>query len=199
MPDHALRWVDDLGIEGNPHQQRLFIPVSCMHCEEPTCLEVCPTTATYQRADGVVGVDEERCIGCGYCIVACPYQVRKIYSWGLDQHQEGSAEVHDRENRKGVCLKCSFCNLRLDLALQNGLKPGEDQAVTPACVNTCTAGALSFGDLDDPESHVSKLLRDNQIACLQDSLGTRPRIYYIVPDWFGGVTGMAGWRGPDES
>lgn len=167
--------------------QRMFLPMSCMHCSDPPCMEVCPTTATYRRPDGIVDVNYDLCIGCGYCVVACPFLARTIShnAFDFDPHVEGpivpgkngaTANV----DRVGVCTKCDFCLPRIEAGLAQGLQPGLHPEASPACTNACTAQALHFGDFDDPDSHVSKLVKENQTARLQETLGTDPAIYYIV-------------------
>ena len=144
-------------------------------------MHVCPTTATYQRDDGLVGIDYDKCIGCGYCAVACPYQARYIthraeFAYGAAIESE-TARIDER--RLSVATKCSFCIDRVDAAKENGLKPGVDHEVTPACVNSCIAGALAFGDREDPASKVSQLLAVTQHFRMHEELGTDPGFYYI--------------------
>jgi phenylacetyl-CoA:acceptor oxidoreductase subunit 1 len=179
------RRVVDCGISGPPERQRTFLPMSCVHCSEPPCLEVCPTTATYRRPDGIVDVHYELCIGCGYCVVACPYMARTI----IFPNQSGfKAGPSSREpdmaarnlNHIGVATKCNFCLPRVDAGLAQGLQPGLDPEATPACVIACSTNTLHFGDLDDPDSEVSQLIRENKTARLQEELSTDPSVYYIV-------------------
>jgi len=146
---------------------------------------VCPVKATYRRADGLVLVNYDLCIGCRYCMVACPYGARSV-NWGDPAHEErtrapewGDPEVEMRP--RGVVEKCTFCVERLDLAVAEGLTPGEDPDVTPACVNACPAEARFFGDLRDPESKVAQLIQENVTVRLREELGTNPRVYYIIP------------------
>ena len=185
VPPERWRRVVDCGISGPPERQRTFLPISCMHCSEPPCLDVCPTGATYHRPDGIVDVDYEQCIGCGYCIVACPYLARTII-FQNESMFEGEAlsqelgMVISKPEHIGVCTKCNFCRPRVDAGLAQGLQPGLDAEATPACVLACSANALHFGDLDDPDSVVSGLIRENETACLQEELGTDPAVYYIV-------------------
>jgi phenylacetyl-CoA:acceptor oxidoreductase subunit 1 len=162
-----------------------FIPVPCMHCEDAPCVHVCPVKATYTRADGIVMMDYERCIGCRYCEMACPYASRS-FNW--EEFTEpnpavptyGQPEVPRRP--RGVVEKCTFCVNRIDRGLANGLTPGVDQAATPACVVACPRGARIFGDLNDPESPVSKALADAPSFRLREGLGTGPRVYYLPPN-----------------
>jgi phenylacetyl-CoA:acceptor oxidoreductase subunit 1 len=181
----GVQWRRVLDIESGefPDVRRTFVPVSCMHCGEPPCMAVCPTQATYQRDDGVVAIDYELCIGCAYCAVACPYQQRHRtrrpeFAYG-DEPSPAEAATFD-PRRLGVSTKCTFCSDRIDLARELALTPGIDPEVTPACVNSCIAGALHFGDRDDPASNVSKLLRETEHFRIHEELGTDPGLYYIV-------------------
>ncbi len=180
----AVQWRKVLDIEAGayPNVSRTFVPVGCQHCADPPCMHVCPTTATRQRADGIVTIDYDICIGCAYCDVACPYQARfKIdaprFAFG-EREIENEIERED-PHRLGVAQKCTFCSDRIDFGLANGLTPGRDPRATPACVNACIADALHFGDLDDPSSNVSRLLREQRSFRMHDELGTEPGFHYV--------------------
>ena len=144
-------------------------------------MHVCPTTATKKRADGIVTIDYDLCIGCAYCAVACPYQAR--YKVDKAEFAYGAPMASEKETfdpkRIGVATKCTFCADRIDAGLAQGLKPGVDPEATPACVNSCIADALHFGDAEDPESNVSKLLAENQHFRMHEELGTEPGFYYL--------------------
>jgi Fe-S-cluster-containing dehydrogenase component len=165
--------------------QEFFLSRPCMHCEHPPCVHVCPVRATYVRDDGIVTMDYDLCIGCRYCEIACPYDVR-VFNWR--EHTEtsprvpafGTPEVPPRP--RGVMEKCTFCEHRIDVGLERGLTPGVDPAATPACVIACPTGARIFGDLNDPESPASKSLAASgtQIR-LREELSTAPRVYYLPP------------------
>ena len=157
----GVQWRRVLDIESGvyPTVRRTFVPVGCMQCDDPPCMSVCPSTATRKRDDGIVTIDPNLCIGCGYCIVACPYEARY--------------------KSDGIATKCNFCIERIDSGIANELTPGIDPAATPVCVNDCIAGAMHFGDLDDPNSNVSKLLASNKHFRMHEELGTAPRIYYL--------------------
>jgi phenylacetyl-CoA:acceptor oxidoreductase 27-kDa subunit len=163
-------------------EREVFLPRPCMHCEHAPCVEVCPVGASYHRADGIVMMDYDKCIGCRYCEVACPYGAR-AFNWETFTGPNpavpmwGEPEV-DRRPR-GVPEKCSFCVGRIDRGLALGLKPGVDEEATPACVNVCPMGARAFGDLNDPNSTVSQLLANNAAYRLREDLGTGPRVYYL--------------------
>jgi phenylacetyl-CoA:acceptor oxidoreductase subunit 1 len=158
-----------------------------MHCTEAPCQEVCPTTATYYRPDKIVDIKYELCVGCGYCIVACPYHARTIiFNKKCNYDAEATPQELDKGSPNfdhiGICKKCNFCLPRVDAGLESGLQPGLDPEATPMCVNSCSSEALYFGDLDDPTSKVSRLIRENKTARLQEELGTDPSLYYIVND-----------------
>ncbi len=181
----AVQWrkVLDLEVGSYPDVKRVFVPVGCMHCEDPPCMHVCPSTATGQRADGIVTIDYDLCIGCAYCAVACPYQARykvdgPTFAYGGDGQMKNEAKREDPA-RLGVAQKCTFCSDRIDYGLENGLTPGIDPAATPACVNSCIASALHFGNFEDPDSNVSKLLDTHQTFRMHEELGTDPGFHYI--------------------
>jgi dimethyl sulfoxide reductase iron-sulfur subunit len=159
-----------------------YLSIPCMHCEDAPCVHVCPVKATYHRSDGIVMMDYDRCIGCRYCEMACPTGSRS-FNWEAftDKNpavpQWGQPEVARRP--RGVVEKCSFCYQRIDRGLALGLTPGVDQAATPACVVACPTGARLFGDLNDPESPVSRALDENPSFRLREALGTEPRVYYL--------------------
>jgi phenylacetyl-CoA:acceptor oxidoreductase subunit 1 len=162
-------------------------PVRCNQCKEAPCVDVCPTGATQQRDDGIVWIDANKCIGCRYCVIACPYQNRTFLSKDKDPgYFPGYAKTSfEKKGKKlyphqiGTTMKCNFCAEKIDYGLAHGLKPGIDRDASPACVNTCQARALTFGDLDDPESNVSKLIVEKKAFQLQKELGTDPSVYYI--------------------
>ncbi len=128
------------------------LPRLCNHCENPVCIPVCPVEATYQQKDGTVVIDSEQCVGCGYCVQACPYDARFI------------------NKETGIADKCTFCVQRVSVGL------------LPACVETCVGGARVFGDLKDSETQVSKLIRKQKVDVLRPQMGTRPQVYYIGLD-----------------
>lgn len=126
-----------------------FLPMQCQHCDNPECVSVCPTGASYRREDGVVLVDHSKCIGCQYCVMACPYGVR----------------AYDEGKDKGVIEKCTMCAHLID--------KGEK----PACVKHCPGQARLFGDADDPESDVSKMIARKSTHKLKD-VGNHPGVTY---------------------
>ncbi|MBD3649218.1 MAG: 4Fe-4S dicluster domain-containing protein [Pseudomonadales bacterium] len=146
-------WVEYVEKGEYPNVGRSFLPRLCNHCSEPPCVYVCPTNATYKREqDGIVVMDQGLCIGCKYCIQACPYDARYVDPY------------------MGWVDKCDFCIHRVS------------QGLVPSCVQTCIGGARIFGDLGDPESEVSKLIAQNDVTVLRGEMGTFPNVYYIGAD-----------------
>lgn len=185
IPTNLWRRIVDCGLSSPPDRQRTCLPLSCMHCEKPSCLEVCPTGATYKRSDGIVDIDPEICMGCGYCILACPYGVRSIiHDRGKEiedaKSSNGNGKTGRREQRTGVSSKCDFCLSRVTAGLSRGVKPGALPDCSPLCVNACVSGALLFGDIDDSEGELSQRLIKNGAVRLQEELGTEPKIFYIL-------------------
>ncbi|MFC1943953.1 4Fe-4S dicluster domain-containing protein [Chloroflexota bacterium] len=132
-----------------PQLSMYYQPVPCMHCDKPPCLDACPMEAVYKREDGIVLVDEGKCDGCQACMVACPYD-SLIYN-----------------NDRAIVQKCNLCHKRLEEGLE------------PFCVTCCEMEALCFGDLNDPESQVSRLIAQRDARCLKPEAGTGPAVYYI--------------------
>jgi Fe-S-cluster-containing dehydrogenase component len=161
--------------------------VRCNQCKNAPCVEVCPTGATHRREDGIVVVDQDKCVGCRYCVIACPYQNRAFLSKDKDRgffpgriqtdFEKSGKELYPHQ--LGTTEKCNFCVERIDAGMVKGLKPGVDREATPACVNTCPARALTFGDLDDPDSEVSQLIRERKGFQLHPEYDTDPSVYFI--------------------
>ncbi|PJF34907.1 MAG: (4Fe-4S)-binding protein [Candidatus Thermofonsia Clade 1 bacterium] len=174
-----------------PNVARRFIPRPCMQCENPPCVPVCPVNATFTNAEGIVEMDYERCIGCRYCLTACPYSAR-VSDFGFTYTEEipviqgllGTQAADDyerapnfeygklyaREGRNspvGNARKCHFCQHRIL------------EGVLPACVTTCIGRATFFGDANDPESLVAELIARPNVLRLREELGTEPRVYYL--------------------
>ena len=162
-------------------------PVRCNQCSDAPCVGACPTEATNQREDGIVVIDADKCIGCRYCVIACPYQNRTFFSKDKDPGYFPGYERTRFEkmgeklypHTRGTTEKCNFCAERVDDCMSRGLKPGSDRDATPACVNTCQARALTFGDLDDPDSEVNQLIRKYNGFQLRTEYGTDPSVWYI--------------------
>jgi molybdopterin-containing oxidoreductase family iron-sulfur binding subunit len=142
----------------------------CNHCDNPPCTRVCPTGATWKRdADGIVMMDWHRCIGCRYCVVACPYGSRS-FNW-KDPRPAIDDITSDYPTRmRGVVEKCTFCEERLARGLD------------PACVEACSNDEIVFGDLNDPNSGVRQLLAERMAIRRKAGLGTQPEVYYIIDD-----------------
>ena len=181
-PGVQWRRVLDIEVGEFPDVSRVFVPTGCQHCANPPCMHVCPTTATGQRADGIVTIDYDLCIGCGYCAVACPYEARfKVSAADFSFGKQPNASESPRfdPSKIGVATKCTFCVDRIDAGVAAGRIPGCDPEATPVCVNTCVSGALTFGDIDDPDSAVSRLLAENKSFRMHETLGTGPGFYYL--------------------
>ena len=151
-----------------PNLSREYLPIACQHCENPACQKVCPTGATYKDDMGRVLVDYDKCIGCRMCMAACPYNAR-VFNWNEPVRQVGF-DYGDRDvpaRGKGVMEKCTLCAERGDR--------GEE----PMCVVNCPMRARVYGDLDDPNSEASKLVREGGAYTLLEEKGTRPQVHYI--------------------
>jgi molybdopterin-containing oxidoreductase family iron-sulfur binding subunit len=164
-----------------------FISMPCMHCDDAPCVIVCPAKATYRRDDGIVMQNFRRCIGCKYCMIACPYGVRNFnYKEPVEEEYQRPDLPPDRDSRgpwpfphrvHGVVEKCTFCFHRIDQGLREGKIIGTD--VVPACVEACPTKARTFGDLDDPDSEVSRLLASRGGFRLREEFSTHPKVFYL--------------------
>ena len=153
-----------------PDANRMFIPVLCNHCDNPPCVPVCPTKATYSRADGIVLIDWDRCIGCGACIQACPYDQRFYVKDNRTVHPDGEIRCVNPASfpiPTGVPVKCDFCFHRVDKGRQ------------PACVETCPTRARIFGKLDEGEKPLNALISRNNARSLLEEMGTLPHVFYF--------------------
>ncbi len=145
-------WVKGIQKGKYPDVKNFYLRRLCNHCDTPPCVEVCPVEATVRRPDGVVTIYYGKCIGCGMCIAACPYDARFF-----------NPVRHTAD-------KCTFCTHRIDAGM------------LPACVTSCIGRAITFGDLNDPKSEVSRLIADNATTVLKPDLRTHPKVYYIAAD-----------------
>jgi phenylacetyl-CoA:acceptor oxidoreductase subunit 1 len=181
----AWRRVLDPGRPAAGDKSRVFLPIGCMHCEKPPCRDVCPSGATRKHPHGIVDVDFEKCVGCGACVVACPYGARYISEEDrihADGEAAGANSGAASKDRIGISSKCHFCRPTIESGCAKGLTPGVDADASPQCVRHCLGEALSFGDLEDADSEVSRLIRENRTVQLHEAIGTQPAIFYIVGD-----------------
>jgi len=143
------------------------VPILCNQCDNPPCVRVCPTKATWKREDGIVMMDYHRCIGCRYCMAACPYGSRS-FNWRDPRPYISKINEDYPTREKGVVEKCDFCAERLRENKQ------------PVCVEACDRGAMIFGDLNDENSEIRIKLKEEYAIVRKPSLGTHPNIYYII-------------------
>jgi len=164
--EHAFPGVEHPYLD--PEDREAPVLVMCNHCDNPPCVRVCPTQATWKReSDGIVMMDWHRCIGCRYCVVACPYGSRS-FNWRDPRPAIPEINPDFPTRMRGVVEKCTFCEDRLAHGQQ------------PACVEACEHGEMVFGDLEDPDSEVRRLLAEKFTIRRKANLGTQPEVYYIV-------------------
>jgi len=183
----VMQWMrlTNLSYEGNdPDVRPVTIPSLCVQCDDPPCTKVCPVRATYKRDDGIVAQIYPQCIGCRYCMANCPYNV-KVFNWFKEDQPVEYEKCYNKDmavRMKGVVEKCTFCIHRLQKAKEQAAaehrKLNEEDYI-PACAQVCPSHAFTFGDLDDPNSTVSKLKRDYRKFVLQEELGTLPKVFYL--------------------
>ncbi|MBW6534957.1 MAG: 4Fe-4S dicluster domain-containing protein [Mariniphaga sp.] len=154
-----------------PEEGYFYVPVQCQQCENPPCVKVCPVKATWKEPDGITVVDYNWCIGCRYCMAACPYGARH-FNWGEPNvpAEEINTNMHYLGNRprmKGVVEKCTFCIQR------------SREGKYPACVEICPVGARKFGNLLDPNSEIRYILENKRVLVLKQELNTQPKFYYF--------------------
>jgi len=174
-PRHEVRWIwKDTFEHVFPSQEDEYsalrtapVMVLCNHCDNPPCVRVCPTQATFKRDDGIVAMDYHRCIGCRYCMAACPYGARS-FNWQDPRPYIAHPNPEFPTRTKGVVEKCNFCSERLSAGRG------------PACVESCPEKALLFGNLADPHSPIRELLASRRHMRRKPELGTRPQVFYIL-------------------
>jgi Fe-S-cluster-containing dehydrogenase component len=176
-PKDEIKWIWTVPFSAAvPDQENSFFKpenlekpavVLCNQCDNPPCVRVCPTKATFKREDGIVMMDYHRCIGCRYCMAACPYGSRS-FNWRDPRPYIKEINPDYPTRTRGVVEKCNFCEERLA------------QGLLPACVEACPEKALVFGDLEDPNSEIRALLGDDYSVRRKPELGTNPQVYYIV-------------------
>jgi len=168
-----------LKMQDNPRSSPYWMPKKCFQCDNPPCVKVCPVGATFKRSDNIVLIDNERCIGCRFCMAACPYSAR-VFNWGKPPKPEGYDQSYSPEtsvpSKIGTVEKCDFCP---DLLREGKLPP---------CITSCPNGVLYFGDANDDTVtngtetvRLSKLLRDKGAYRYLEDLGTLPNVYYLPP------------------
>jgi len=153
-----------------PEAGSFYMPVQCHHCKNPPCVRVCPVKATWQEPDGITVVDYNWCIGCRYCEAACPYFARR-FNWSTpsipkEQMNTNMSYLGNRPRYKGVMEKCHFCIQRTRAGRY------------PACLEVCPTGSRKFGNILDPNSEVSYILKNKRVLILKEELGTLPRFFY---------------------
>ncbi|HOV85064.1 MAG TPA: 4Fe-4S dicluster domain-containing protein [Syntrophobacteraceae bacterium] len=187
----SITWMEVYSLQNGkdyPEHQVTYLPRPCMHCDAPhhsPCTFVCPVNATTRdELTGVVSHVYPRCIGCRYCMVACPYHARKFNwwdpTWPKSMEAMLSPEVSTR--MRGVVEKCTFCNHRLNKARSKAILDGADLKTvtyTPACAEACPTKAIAFGNLQDPESEVAKLAKDPRAFRILAKLHTEPKVIYL--------------------
>ncbi len=162
-PETDAQWIRKVDLKEKSTGHELSLPVMCQHCESAPCIDVCPTGASFKRADGIVLVDKHTCIGCRYCMMACPYKARSFI------HEKLENQKKHAPRGKGTVESCTLCVHRIDAG------------GTPACVEACNKtghGAMIFGDLNDPASEISIALTKYPSVALRDDLGLNPGVRY---------------------
>lgn len=173
-------WIKIYAMQDAENTAPYWQPTTCMHCDEPPCVKVCPVDATFKRTDGIVGIDADRCIGCRFCMAACPYSTR-VFNWDKPilpaqvEAQEYSSET-SCPPKIGTVAKCDFC--------PDMVRKGE----LPHCVSACPNGVFFFGDINEDTVtngsetvRFSELIKDRAGYRLMEDLGTKPRVYYLPP------------------
>lgn len=173
-------WIKVYSMQDAEQSAPYWQPTTCMHCDEPPCVKVCPVDATFKRQDGIVAIDSNRCIGCRFCMAACPYSTR-VFNWEEPIIPKAVAKQHyscesSVPQKKGTVGKCDFCP---DMVRKGQL---------PHCVSACPNGVFMFGDLNEDSVtngaetfRFSDLIKDKAGYRLMEDLGTKPSVYYLPP------------------
>jgi molybdopterin-containing oxidoreductase family iron-sulfur binding subunit len=156
----SVQWIRKIELKESSTGRQVSLPMMCQHCEHPPCVDVCPTGASFKREDGIVLVDRHRCIGCRYCMMACPYKARSFV------HEPVRDQNPDVPRGKGCVESCTLCVHRIDVGLQ------------PACAESCANKAILFGDLNDPNSEISKKIRAVTSVQVRADLGLNTGVRY---------------------
>ena len=151
----------------SPLRGKWYLTVACLHCDDPPCVKVCPVGATYMDDNGIIRMDYDKCIGCRNCMGGCPYSARR-FNWGEPEIPPEKVNPDVPVRPKGVVEKCSFCEHRVR------------EGLLPRCVEACPVGARHFGDLNDPESPVSRIMKTDISFRLLDEMSTNPKVFYIT-------------------
>jgi [DsrC]-trisulfide reductase subunit O len=155
------QWIRKVDLKDLKTGRAMSLPVMCQHCAEPPCVDVCPTGASFKRADGIVLVDRHSCIGCRYCVMACPYKARSFV------HEPVTTQKPDVPRGKGCVESCTLCVHRID------------RGDGPACAKACPTQAIVFGDLNDPDSEISRRVRAVRATALRADLDLDPGVRYV--------------------
>ena len=158
--EQKAQWIRKLTVRNTTTDHTVELPMMCQHCENPPCVDVCPTQASHKREDGIVLVDKHRCIGCRYCMMACPYKARSFI------HEALFDQKAHAPRGKGTVESCNMCVHKVD----NGEQP--------ACVSSCKSGAMMFGDLNDKNSNIAKTLKELGATQIRADLGLNPGVMY---------------------
>jgi molybdopterin-containing oxidoreductase family iron-sulfur binding subunit len=162
-PETDAQWIRKLTVKNPKNGASFSLPMMCQHCADPPCVDVCPTGASFKRADGIVLVNKHTCIGCRYCMMACPYKARSFIHEPLEDQKSHAPRG------KGTVESCTLCVHRID------------EGRAPACVEACSdtaGGAMLFGDLNDPSSEIAKRVAAYRTTRIRSDLGTDPGVYY---------------------